>query len=101
MNNLFVFGKAVSGDAFTDREEETKKLVSSFKGIRVVVCIDKFQQLGLYSDTALFHNIWQHRELTSCCLFGSKKHMMESLFDCTSKPFYKFQRHHVPTAHSY
>ena len=27
MNNLFVFGKTVSGDAFTDREEETKKLV--------------------------------------------------------------------------
>lgn len=31
MYNLFVFGRAVSGDVFTDREEETKKLVSNFK----------------------------------------------------------------------
>ena len=212
MNNLFVFGRTVSGDAFTDREEETKKLVSNFKygvntfivsprrwgktslvkkaksiaessqlrvvyvdvqrcrsreefcerfasavlvqtankmeewldnaksflsrfsfavntsadpanelslklqlspkeqsmddllqlpeqiarkkGIRIVVCIDEFQQIGLYNDSALFQtelrSIWQHHELTSYCLFGSKKHMMESLFDGTSKPFYKF-----------
>ena len=212
MNNLFVFGKTVSGDAFTDREEETKKLVSNFKygvntfivsprrwgktslvkraksiaespqlrvvyvdvqrcrsreefcerfasavlvqtaskmeewldnaksflsrfsfavntsadpaselslklqlspkeqsmedllqlperiackkGIRVVVCIDEFQQIGLYNDSAMFQtelrSVWQHHELTSYCLFGSKKHMMESLFDDTSKPFYKF-----------
>lgn len=212
MNNLFVFGRTVSGDAFTDREEETKKLVSNFKygvntfivsprrwgktslvkkaksivdspqlrvvyvdvqrcrsreefcerfasavlvqtankmeewldnaksflsrfsfavntsadpanelslklqlspkeqsmddllqlpeqiahkkGIRIVVCIDEFQQIGLYNDSAMFQtelrSIWQHHELTSYCLFGSKKHMMESLFDGTSKPFYKF-----------
>lgn len=211
-NNLFVFGKTVSGDAFTDRESETKKLVSNFqygvntfivsprrwgktslvmkvkslvegtklrvvyvdvqrcrsreefcerfasavlsqtaskmdewldnaksflnrfsfgvntsadpsaeislklnispkdqsmedllqlperiakkKGIRIVVCIDEFQQIGLYADTLKFQtelrSVWQHHELTSYCLFGSKKHMMEALFDDTSKAFYKF-----------
>lgn len=31
MNNLFVFGKTVSGDAFTDREKDTAKLVSNFQ----------------------------------------------------------------------
>ncbi len=31
MNPLFVFGKAVSGEAFTDREAETKKLISNFQ----------------------------------------------------------------------
>lgn len=212
MNSLFVFGKAVSGDAFTDREEETRKLVANFKygintfivsprrwgktslvkkakgiaegaklkivyvdvqrcrsreefcerfasavltqtsnkmdewlenartllsrfsfgvnaspdptgevsiklelsprersmedllqlpeniarkkGLRVVVCIDEFQQIGSFSDSLQFQtelrSIWQHHELVSYCLFGSRKHMMEALFDDTSKPFYKF-----------
>lgn len=31
MSNLFVFGKTVSGDAFTDREKDTEKLVSNFR----------------------------------------------------------------------
>lgn len=212
MNSLFVFGKTVSGDAFTDREEDTKKLVSNFKygvntfivsprrwgktslvkkaksmaegprlkvvyvdvhrcrtseefcerfasavltqtasktdewmenartflsrfsfginaspdptsemsvklqlspqdrsmddllqlperiakkrGIRVVVCVDEFQQIGAFSDSLQFQtelrSVWQHHELTSYCLFGSRKHMMEGLFDEISKPFYKF-----------
>ena len=212
MNNLFVFGKTVSGDAFTDREIDTKKLVSNFKygvntfllsprrwgktslvkkakslaensklkvvyvdvhlcrsreefcerfasavltqtatkmeewvenaktflsrfsfgvnatadpssemtfklqlapqeqsmedllqlperiakrkNIRVVVCVDEFQQIGYFNNSAQFQtelrSVWQHHELTSYCLFGSKKHMMETFFDDSSKPFYKF-----------
>ena len=31
MNTPFTFGKAVSGDTFTDREKETAKLVSNFQ----------------------------------------------------------------------
>ena len=191
MNTPFIFGKTVSGDAFTDRENETAKLVSNFqygvntfivsprrwgktslvkkakglveneklkivyidvqkcrcredfcerlasavlsqtatkvdewlyemslkinlspkersmedllqlpekiasrKGFRVIVCIDEFQQIGSYPDTMQFQtelrSVWQHHELTSYCLFGSRKHMMEALFDDESKPFYKF-----------
>ena len=191
MNTPFIFGKTVSGDAFTDREKETAKLVSNFqygvntfivsprrwgktslvkkakgivenekfkivyvdvqqcrcredfcerlasavlsqtatkvdewlyemslkinlspkersmedllqlpekianrKGFRVIVCIDEFQQIGNYPDTMQFQtelrSVWQHHELTSYCLFGSRKHMMEALFDDESKPFYKF-----------
>ena len=186
MNTPFIFGKTVSGEAFTDRENETAKLVSNFqygvntfivsprrwgktslvkkvkglaeseklkivyvdvqqcrckedfcerfasavlsqtatkvnewlenaktflersmedllqlpekianrKGFRVVVCIDEFQQIGSYPETMQFQtelrSVWQHHELTSYCLFGSRKHMMEALFDDVSKPFYKF-----------
>lgn len=212
MNNLFVFGKTVSGDAFTDREKDTAKLVSNFqygvntfllsprrwgktslvkkakslaensklkivyvdvhlcrsreefcerfasavliqtstqmeewlenaktflsrfsfgvnasadpssemtfklqiapqeqsmedllqlpekiakkKKIRVVVCIDEFQQIGYFNNSPQFQkelrSVWQHHEQTSYCLFGSKKHMMETFFDDSSKPFYKF-----------
>ena len=68
--------------------------IASRKGFRVIVCIDEFQQIGSYPDTMLFQtelrSVWQHHELTSYCLFGSRKHMMEALFDDESKPFYKF-----------
>lgn len=68
--------------------------IAKKKGIQVVVCIDEFQQIGNYTDSLQFQielrSIWQHQEHVSYCLFGSRKHMMESLFDDTSKPFYKF-----------
>lgn len=68
--------------------------IAAKKKIRVIVCIDEFQQIGKYQDSMSFQtmlrSVWQHHELTSYCLFGSRKHMMESLFDDTSKPFYKF-----------
>jgi len=68
--------------------------IAKRKGIHIVVCIDEFQQIGNYSNTVQFQtelrSVWQHHELTSYCLFGSRKHMMEALFDDSSKPFYKF-----------
>jgi len=68
--------------------------IAKRKKIRVVVCIDEFQQIGNFADTVKFQtklrSVWQHHELTSYCLFGSRKHMMEALFDDESKPFFKF-----------
>ena len=68
--------------------------IAQRKDIHIVVCVDEFQQIGNYPDTLQFQtelrSIWQHHERTSYCLFGSRKHMMESLFDDNTKPFYKF-----------
>lgn len=68
--------------------------IANRKGIQVVVCIDEFQQIGNYADTMNFqtelHSVWQQQEHVSYCLFGSRKHLMEALFDDTSKPFYNF-----------
>lgn len=68
--------------------------IAKRKKISVVVCIDEFQQIGSFPNSAQFQtelrSVWQHHELTSYCLFGSKKHMMEAFFDDSSKPFYKF-----------
>ena len=59
----------------------------------MVVCIDVFQQIGYFANSILFQtelrSVWQHHEQTSYCLFGSKKHMMETFFVDSSKPFYK------------
>ena len=60
----------------------------------MVVCIDEFQQIGYFTNSIHFQTalrlVWQHHEQTSYCLFGSKKHMMETFFDDSSNPFYKF-----------
>ena len=68
--------------------------ISTKKNIRIVVCIDEFQQIGEFKDSLIFQKqlrtIWQHQKLTSYCLFGSKKHLMTELFENSSYPFYKF-----------
>ena len=68
--------------------------IAAKKNIRIVVCIDEFQQIGEYTDSLSFQKelrtVWQHQQDVTYCLFGSKKHMMESLFDTPEKPFYKF-----------
>lgn len=107
--NRFSFGVNASADMsgemslklqLSPKEQSREDLlqlpenIAKRKGINIVVCIDEFQQIGKYDDSLQFQielrSVWQHHELTSYCLFGSRKHMMESLFDDSSKPFYKF-----------
>ena len=68
--------------------------IAKEKGKRIVVCIDEFQQIGEFSDSITvqkrLRSVWQHQQLTSYCLFGSKRHLMTSLFGLRSKPFYQF-----------
>ena len=64
------------------------------KGIKIVVCIDEFQQISEFSDSKIFQKrlrtVWQLQENVSYCLLGSKKHLMNELFERRSLPFYKF-----------
>lgn len=68
--------------------------IAQKKGIDIVVCIDEFQQVADFPNSASFQkklrSVWQHQQLTSYCLFGSKRHLMSGLFDSQSMPFYKF-----------
>ena len=68
--------------------------IAAKKNSHIVVCIDEFQQVGEFKDSLTFQKqlrtVWQHQQNTSYCLFGSKKHLMTSLFEKTSNPFYKF-----------
>lgn len=68
--------------------------VAEKKKVDIVICIDEFQQIGEFSDSLTFQKklrtAWQHQENVTYCLFGSRKHMMETLFDTQDKPFYKF-----------
>ena len=64
------------------------------RGKRIVVCIDEFQQLGELPDSLTvqkrLRTVWQHQQLTSYCLFGSKQHLMSTIFQRRNMPFYQF-----------
>ena len=68
--------------------------IAQKKGISIVVCIDEFQQIADFADSKTFQKrlrtVWQHQQSVSYCLFGSKKHLMNELFEKRSFPFYKF-----------
>lgn len=68
--------------------------IAEKKGIRIVICIDEFQQIAEFKDSKTFQKrlrtVWQHQQSVSYCLFGSKKHLMNELFEKRSLPFYKF-----------
>jgi len=68
--------------------------IAQKKGINIVVCIDEFQQIAEFKDSKLFQkrlrSVWQLQKSVSYCLFGSKMHLMNELFEKKSLPFYKF-----------
>lgn len=81
----------------TEKPEEILNLpeiIARKRNINIVVCIDEFQQVGEFPGSIWFQkkarSVWQLQKNVSYCLFGSKKHMMEKLFQDKSMPFYQF-----------
>ena len=68
--------------------------IAKDKKIRLVICIDEFQQIGELSDSITFQkklrSVWQHQHSVSYCLYGSKRHLLMNMFGQRSYPFYKF-----------
>lgn len=68
--------------------------IAKQKGIKIVICIDEFQQIADFPDSITFQkklrSAWQLQSNVSYCLYGSKKHMMEKMFQSQSHPFYRF-----------
>lgn len=94
-NTDFTLSLGISAN--TNSPEEILSLperIARKKGIKIVVCIDEFQQIGEFSDSVTvqkrLRSVWQHQSNTSYCLFGSKKHLMSKLFYSKSLPFYQF-----------
>ena len=73
---------------------ELPEEIAKKKGIRIVVCIDEFQQVGEFDNSLTFQKklrgVWQMHKHVSYCLYGSKKSMMEKMFHDQSNPFYRF-----------
>jgi hypothetical protein len=68
--------------------------IAKAKGIRVVVCADEFQNIAAFDNSLAFQkllrSVWQKHETACYCLYGSKFHMMQELFERQSMPFYRF-----------
>lgn len=64
------------------------------KGVKVIVCIDEFQQLAKIKEwkklVSTMRSVWQQQHRTTYCLYGSKMQMMTTIFNNTQSPFYKF-----------
>ncbi len=81
----------------TERPEDILNLpeeIAQKRKLNIVVCIDEFQQIGEFQDSLTFQKrirgVWQLQKSVSYCLFGSKKHMMDNLFQNKEMPFYHF-----------
>jgi AAA+ ATPase superfamily predicted ATPase len=64
------------------------------KGVRLVLCIDEFQNIALLPDPIGFQKklraSWQRQEHVCHVIYGSKRHMMMDLFNKQSMPFFRF-----------
>ena len=70
------------------------EILAKEKGIKIIVCIDEFQQLANlpeYKDMeGKMRSAWQQQQQTSYCLYGSKRNMMLNIFNNPNSPFYRF-----------
>ena len=68
--------------------------IAKAKGIKIVVCIDEFQNIGNFEESLAFQRKlrahWQHHQNVAYCLYGSKRHMLLDIFSNADMPFYKF-----------
>lgn len=78
----------------TDEILNFAEKVAARKKIKLVVCIDEFQNLEFFDDELSFQkklrSRWQHHRNVCYCLYGSKRHMMINIFSKSSMPFYRF-----------
>lgn len=68
--------------------------IAKTKKIKLVVCIDEFQNISNFENPTYFQKKlrahWQHHQHVAYCLYGSKRHMMMDIFANSQMPFYKF-----------
>lgn len=59
-----------------------------------VVCIDEFQNIEYFNDSIAVQKQmrahWQQHHHVTYIIYGSKRHMLSTLFEKQSKPFYRF-----------
>ena len=68
--------------------------IAEKKNIKFVICIDEFQKVAQLQDGQNFQEklraVWQRQNHCSYCLYGSKQHVVNDLFQKQSMPFYRF-----------
>jgi uncharacterized protein len=95
IDNEFDFSLSISGKPI--EIEEILNLpdkIGKKKKIRIVVCIDEFQNLENFDDPLGFQKVcrsyWQNHKNACYILFGSKQNMLTDIFQKRQAPFYRF-----------
>lgn len=77
-----------------DEALELAENIAAAKGLKIIVCIDEFQNIAYFDDPLAMQkklrSHWQRHQGVTYCLYGSKRHMMMEVFASPSMPFYKF-----------
>lgn len=70
------------------------QVIAKDTGKKIIVCIDEFQNINEYEESLAFQRKlrahWQKQTSVCYCLYGSKRHMLLTIFNDYSMPFYKF-----------
>lgn len=73
---------------------ELPEAIAKKKKLKVVICIDEFQNISHFADAAgmqkQMRSVWQKHQQASYCLYGSKKHFLTHVFTHQSMPFFRF-----------
>lgn len=73
---------------------ELPQRIAADRKARLVFCIDEFQKIAEWPDGKVvlekLRSYWQNHNQVSYCLYGSKRHLMSTLFTHSSQPFYRF-----------
>jgi len=69
-------------------------IIARKKKIKLIVCIDEFQNIASFTGFEAFEKklraVWQRQKNVTYCIYGSRRHMMNDIFNNSSKPFYRF-----------
>jgi hypothetical protein len=83
-------------EAYKTKDEiiNLPETIARKKGIKIIVCIDEFQNITRLEENIAFEeelrSYWQYHENTTYCLYGSRKHMLLELFNKESRALYRF-----------
>jgi len=73
---------------------ELPETIAKQKKLKFIICLDEFQNISQYSGFEEFEkklrSVWQRQKNVTYCIYGSRRHMMNDIFNNPSKPFYRF-----------
>jgi len=73
---------------------ELPETIAKQKKLKFIICFDEFQNISQYSGFEEFEkklrSVWQRQKNVTYCIYGSRRHMMNDIFNNPSKPFYRF-----------
>jgi hypothetical protein len=74
--------------------DSSEKLAET-KNARLVVVFDEFQEITNLDGARIEHlmrTVFQHHRLVTYVFMGSKRHLLEEMFNDANRPFYKFAK---------